>query len=156
MLEECEPAQSISRSDSPRRMMRALSMTKFQLKGKLIQAKYEAYKTVNETLEEILLQYKLQHLKRLENTLLQAHDDLMSKKQKMLNQLELNDFNTFCRVKRNLERLGDVPASYYSEHVEEVERLQRRYGENMRIDESQKILNKGLGEILQKWTSKVQ
>jgi len=156
MLEECEPAQNISRNNSPRRMMRTSSMTKFHLKGKLIQAKYEAYKSVNETLEEILLQYKLQNLKRLENNLLQAHDDLMSKKQKILNQLELNDFDTFCRMKKNLERLGDVPASYYSEHVEEVERLQRRYGENIKIDESQKILNKGLGEILQKWTNKVQ
>jgi len=158
MLEEPESTRSptFKRDYSPRRMLRTLSMPKFQTKGRLVKAKYEAYKTVNETLEDMLLQYKLHNLKRLENTLLQAHESLVFKKKKMLSQLEMNDYETFCRVKKNFEQLGDVPAAYYSEYVEEVERLQLRYGENLKIDESQKIVNKGLGEILQKWTNKVQ
>ncbi len=158
MLEEPESTKSpsLKMDYSPRKMLRNMSMPKFQTKGRLIKAKYEAYKTVNETLEDMLLQYKLHNLKRLENTLLQAHESLVFKKKKMLSQLEMNDYDTFCRVKKNFEQIGDVPAAYYSEYVEEVERLQLRYGETLKIDESQKIVNKGLGEILQKWTNKVQ
>jgi len=167
LLEEAETspnANTMMRRNESKDFSHAISKTpssmqnKFQPRGRLIKEKYVAYKKINENLQDSLLQYKLQNLQRLENTLIKAGEDLQLKKKQMLNHIENHEYNkaTYRRMKKNFEMLGDVQPKYnYHDYIGKIERMQMYYGDHIKVDESKKVVNRNLGEILRKWTQKV-
>ena len=168
LLEEAEMspnANTMIRRNESKDFSHAVSKTpssstqnKFLPRGRLTKEKYVAYKKINENLQDSLLQYKLQNLQRLENTLIKAGEDLRLKKKQMLNHIENHEYNkaTYRRMKKNFEMLGDVQPKYnYHDYMGKVERMQMYYGDHIKVDESKKVVNRNLGEILRKWTQKV-
>lgn len=122
----------------------------------LIRDKYQAYKRVKTGLDEMILHYKLQNLNRLEYNLLKAHEDFKLKKQVMLHQLHLKDQVHYNKMKEKFEKFEDtIPVYNYEDLGENIARLERNYGDSIKLDSSKRIVNKGLSDLMNKWTKTV-
>ena len=154
MIEYLELARPriVDQKDGYHMSPKNILMPTFFTKGKLIREKYALYKRINTSIVDLMLQFKIDGLRKLENNLLKAHEGFGIKKKELFGILEKKDRNSYYVMKKKFDVLeGNIPLYEYDDFGDKIEKLEHSYGDALKLDGSKRAVNKELNDILRKW-----
>jgi len=132
---------------------------KMEKKSEIIFPRYQAYKRINEKLQEVNIELRVHEIEALEQKLVQAHDDFSQRKQitlrriEKVNQKRLQEVRSQCYdLEKNL-----TPIFQRNSSPMRMSRLEEKFfkDEPSRMSKDAQIVHKVLNRVFVNWHDKI-